>query len=535
LDAKMTKRERSWCFIYSVVLVTLTTIPYLLAYFNHGDTWQFTGFVFGVEDGNSYIAKMLIGSKGEWLFRTPYTSLPQRGVLAFLPYLLLGKLAAGDAIHEQMVALYHLFRAFATPVAVLATYQFVSLFVASSWWRCWATILATAGGGLGWFLVLLGKSASLGSLPLDFYSPETFGFLSFFGLPHLILARAFLLSGLTHYLQAAEIPRHGWTAGLYFLGLVLIQPITILPVYAIVAFHLGILILLGFRNRNWQDIKPWLGAALKIVLLSLPLVVYLGYSFTRDPFLSAWTSQNLILSPHPAHYLIAYGLIILPTLMGGWRIIQDRNHTGMLLIGWAAIFPILAYAPFNLQRRLPEGIWVALISLAAIGLVSWLQDKVKIERWVGWPLLALGLLSSLMLITGGIGVALRPGEPAFRKSEEVRAFSWLNEEVEPGSVVLADYQTGNALPAWAPVRVVIGHGPESVDLISLSLQVDAFYGYGMTEQERLQFIKSQDVRYVWYGPREKALGSWDPGGSDFLTIAYDDTDYEVYRVQISQE
>ncbi|HEY44629.1 MAG TPA: hypothetical protein G4O11_11670, partial [Anaerolineae bacterium] len=131
----MTKRERSWCLIYSVVLATLTTIPYLLGYFTHGDRWQFTGFVFGVEDGNSYIAKMLLGSQGEWLFRTPYTSLPQSGVLAFLPYLLLGKFAAGKAIHEQMVALFHLFRVFATPVAVVATYKFISLFVTSSWWR----------------------------------------------------------------------------------------------------------------------------------------------------------------------------------------------------------------------------------------------------------------------------------------------------------------------------------------------------------------------------------------------------------------
>jgi hypothetical protein len=531
----MTKRERSWCLIYSVVLATLTTIPYLLGYFTQGDQWQFTGFVFGVEDGNSYIAKMLLGSQGEWLFRTPYTSLPQAGVLAFLPYLLLGKLAAGEAIHEQLVALFHLFRVLVTPVAVVATYKFISLFVTSTWWRRWATILATAGGGLGWFLVLLGKSAWLGSLPLEFYSPETFGFLSFYGLPHLILARAFLLSGLTYYLQSAESARYGWIAGMYFLGIVLVQPITILPAYAIVAVHLGVLILFGFRDRNWQDIRPWLGAGSKMILLSLPLVVYLGYSFTHDPFLSTWTSQNLILSPPPAHYVVAYGLIILPALLGGWQMARVRNHTGMLLVGWIVIFPLMAYAPFNLQRRLPEGIWVALISLATIGLVSWLQDKVKIERGIGWTLLSLGLLSSLMLITGGVGVALRPGEPAFREFEEVRAFSWLNKEAELSSVVLAAYQSGNATPAWAPVRVVIGHGPESVDLEDLSLQVDAFYSDGMTEQERLQFIKSQDVQYVWYGPHEKALGSWNPAGSDLLILAYDSADYQVYRVQFSGE
>lgn len=531
----MTKRERSWLLLYSVVLVIFTSIPYILGYFTHGDTWQFTGFVFGVEDGNSYIAKMLLGSQGDWLFRTPYTSLPQSGVIAFLPYLLLGKLAAGVGIHEQMVALFHLFRAFATPIAVFATYHFVSLYVTSIWWRRWATILATAGGGLGWFLLLIGSSPWLESLPLDFFSPETFGFLSFYGLPHLILARAFLLYGLSFYLQSIESNKSGWIAGMFFLGLVLVQPITILPAYAIITIHLVFMAAQEFRNRNWLNIKPWLRAGLKIVILSSPLAIYLGYSFTRDPFLSAWTSQNLILSPHPAHYIIAYGLVILPALMGIWRIVHERNHKGFLLLGWIIIFPILAYAPFNLQRRLPEGIWVALISLTAIGLMGWLEGKVKIERWVGRTFLSFGLLSSLLLVAAGIDVAIRPKEPAFREYEEVEALSWLNDEAEPNSVVLAAFQTGNAIPAWAPARVVIGHGPESVNLAELENQVEAFFSEKMTDPERLHFIRSHDVQYVWYGPREKALGTWSPNRSDFLTFAYSSADYKIYRVQSSHE
>jgi hypothetical protein len=170
-----------------------------------------------------------------------------------------------------------------------------------------------------------------------------------------------------------------------------------------------------------------------------------------------------------------------------------------------------------------------------MGLMGWLEDKVKIERWVGRTFLTFGLLSSLLLITAGIDVAIHPKEPAFRKSEEVQTLSWLNDEAEPNSVILAAFHTGNALPAWVPVRVVIGHGPESVNLKELEIQVEDFYGEKMTDTERLQFIRSHDVQYVWYGPREKALGSWDPARSDFLALAYSYTDYKVYRVQSSHE
>ena len=63
--------ERRWVLGLGVILLTLTSIPYLLGYFSAGTGWVFTGFIFGVEDGNSYIAKMLSGATGNWLFRTP--------------------------------------------------------------------------------------------------------------------------------------------------------------------------------------------------------------------------------------------------------------------------------------------------------------------------------------------------------------------------------------------------------------------------------------------------------------------------------
>ncbi|HLB64945.1 MAG TPA: hypothetical protein VJJ46_08895, partial [Anaerolineales bacterium] len=181
----MTRAERRWCLLYSAVLVVLTGMPYLLGYFAQSEAWVFSGFVFGVEDGNSYIAKMLSASQGAWLFRTPYTTSDQRGIIAFLPYILLGKLAQGEAIREQLVALFHAFRSAAIFLEVWAVYRFAALFIAEGPWRRWATILATAGGGLGWALVALGQGSWLGSLPLDLHSPESFGFLAIYGLPHL--------------------------------------------------------------------------------------------------------------------------------------------------------------------------------------------------------------------------------------------------------------------------------------------------------------------------------------------------------------
>ena len=530
LGEEMTRQERSWCMYYAVFLAALTTLPFLVGFAVEGEAWRYSGFVFGVEDGNSYIAKMLLGSQGAWLFRTPYTSFPQQGVIAFLPYLLLGKLAAGIGTHVQLVALFHLFRILVTPLAVLASYQFISLFVRSESWRRWATVLATAGGGLGWVLAVVGNLSWLGSLPLDFYSPETFGFLAFFGLPHLILARALLLFGLVYYLRSDERPRDGWVAGVCFLILALVQPLSVVSAYSVIAAHQFLIMLGALRRRRRQDWMPWLSAALRTVSVSLPFVLYIYFAFNNDPFLKSWVAQNIILSPHPAHYLVSYGLVLLPSVVGGVRMAQNGGKMNLLPIAWMLALPVLAYAPYNLQRRLPEGVWVAFVTAAAVGLSGWMGIKTDKRRLIKWAILILSLPTSFLLLTGGFNVALNPEEPAFRPVGEVEAAMWLTGEVETGSVVLAAYDSGNALPAWTPVRVVVGHGPESSNLATLLPQVSAFFGEAMTDRERIEFIDDMDIEYVWYGPKERELGSWDPTESDLLIRVYRKDDYEIYQI-----
>ncbi len=215
--------EKRWVLVFATLVMVATTIPYVLAYAGQGPDQRFTGALIGVEDGNSYIAKMLDGSAGAWLFRTPYTTFPQNGLLAFFPYLLLGKLAASPGLHDQLVALFHLFRIAAGILSILAAYDFLSMFLKRESNRRIGTALAAAGGGLGWILILSGLGDWLGSLPLEIYSPESFGFLELYTLPHLALARACLLWGLVCYLRSSPgVPGSSWmrnsaTGGMFFL------------------------------------------------------------------------------------------------------------------------------------------------------------------------------------------------------------------------------------------------------------------------------------------------------------------------------
>ena len=234
-------RERKWILLFAVVVTTITTVPYLIGYALETDEWAFTGFVIAVEDGNSYIAKMLAGSAGKWLFKSPFSAVEQRGVIAFLPYILLGKLASGESIHEQLVVIYHSFRIFGGILFFLAGYDFISLFVQEERWRRWALAFFCLGGGMGWVLVLLEKKDLFGVLPLDFISPESFGFLSIFGFPHLAAGRALFLWSLTHYLKRSS----GYVIGLILLLLGIVQPIYVVIAWVVMITHLAVVLFLS--------------------------------------------------------------------------------------------------------------------------------------------------------------------------------------------------------------------------------------------------------------------------------------------------
>jgi hypothetical protein len=532
------KRYPGWLWIFIVVTLLITTLPYWLGFASQGEAWHFTGFVFGVQDGNSYIAKMLRGATGEWLFRTPYTARHQVGRLIFLPFILMGKLSAASAQHEQLVVLYQFFRLFAGALSMMASYDFLSAFIKAERWRKWGILLMIWGGGLGWAFLFFGKTGWLGSLPLEMYSPETFGFLALYGLPHLSLGRALLLWGLMAFLFPGVTPGRihpGVYAGLLWLLMGLMQPLTVVMAWAVLLSFLCLISLRPmwslWKHRNdagWKDIIPWWRRAAWVVLLSAPIVIYTVWVFKTDTILKSWETQNRILSPHPFHYLLAYGLLLPFAVLGMRAIIKEQvSGPAWLLISWTLALPVLVYAPYPLQRRLAEGYWAALVILA---LVWFERPQAKASGRVRWVLL-LALPSSMILIIGGVHQAINPSLPIFRPNAEVAAFGYLQHNATTDDVLLAAYETGNASPAWAATFVLIGHGPESVGIKYLQPRVNAFYEKETRDAERLILIEEFGIDYIFWGPHERALGEWAPDQAGYLEPVYDQSGYAIYRTR----
>jgi hypothetical protein len=259
-------------------------------------------------------------------------------------------------------------------------------------------------------------------------------------------------------------------------------------------------------------------------------VLYSAWVFTVKDVYRTWAAQNLILSPHPLHYLAAYGAPLALAALAvrdAWR----DDGVAWLPLVWIGVVPLLVYLPFNLQRRLVVGAQVPLSLLAAWGTVHWWRRG---RRWLPGGLVATMLPSGFILLVGAAFLMFARPSPAFRDVAEIAAMDWLADVAQPDDVILTAYDTGNYLPTRALTRVFLGHGFETVDADAKEGMVTRFFAATTDDTWRRNLLAEYGVDYVFWGPAERRLGSFDPTRARYLEPVYQAPDYVVFLFEVDR-
>jgi hypothetical protein len=518
--------EWRWVLGIASLFLLLSSLPYWAGYRAQTDELVFSGAVFNRLDVDAHLAAMQLGAGGAWQQHLRFTSEPHEGAYVRMAYVLMGHTA--DVLGLAIPAAFQVFRLSFGLLACLGIYALMAQALDDLFWRRLAYVWALSGSGLGWLMMAIGWLPQPDISPIDFWLIDPYPFFGMLMFPHFSLVTALLAAMLVGFLSYLRRPR-GWKLVLVAVAGVLAQ---LAQSYAPLLADLGMAgaVLAEFlrqRKIRWQII----GALAIIALTQIPMSVYGALVFWRNPLWGGFITQNITLSPPPVYYFWGFALLWPPTLWGIWRTLrrlprgqQDFEwNASLAAIVWLVGALILAYLPWNLQRRFTHALMLPLAILAVTGLKDVLARWPASRKLLPLFLVGFSAISSLYLAFGlSMYIYSRP-DILYDPAALVEAIDWLGTEASSNDVVLSASRSGQLVAARGGLVAYIGHPIETLDYDQKALLVEDYFS-GVIGQADLPYCGCD---WLIVGPYERALGSgFLPQDAELM---YQNADVAVYK------
>jgi hypothetical protein len=487
------RRNLSWTLL--IIFICLITIPYLFAQFSGGEQSVFGGFLLNPQDGNSYLAKMMEGWNGSWQFTLPYTAEKGNGAFLFLFYLSLGQLSRLTGI--SLILMYHIARLAGAVLLVFSVRDLAMwIFEKNQKDASAALQLSLFGSGLGWLLVGFGVITS------DLWVAETYPFLSSFATPHFCFGMVLLLQLFLNFSQPV-VPTRLAKLALYGLLLAILMPFGI-----VVAGAVGLVWIAWewFKTRqlHWANFVA-------AFILGGPCLIYQYWAIQSDPLLSAWNAQNLTPSPPVWDLLMALAPAVFFAAWGVWKLFRRSDQTqGMrLMVVWCVTGLAMIYFPFGLQRRFMFDYYLPIAFTAVAGLQEIPRVSTKLRKRIFAFLLTASVVTNLVVIMLAVFGVISRSPLIYLNKDEVNAFDFIRTRLPSDTIILCSPDTGNFIPAWTGRRVLYGHPFETVRAEENKQLVTNVFNGQILSTQAIDLLRQRNVRYVFVGPRERAIGTPD--------------------------
>lgn len=543
--------KKEWYFLIAITLfvIFLTTAPYLYGWYQTPENYVYTG-LHSLTPGDihvyfSYIEQV---KNGHLVFEDLYTSEAQSRLMANGFWLAVGLFAKFTGLSN--IIAFHITRIILIPFFLFLLYLLASYFWADKTWRKICFIFFTFASGLGFAISgLIDESVyrkGWYNWPLDLWAPENNNLLTMFQSPHLILSMIFLI--LVFFLMFFSFDKnkikYSLAAGIIALLLFEFHPFHAPTIFAV----LGAYALVQFIIHK-EIIFSYLKHLLIFSAISLPSVLYWLWLTRSDYITQIRAYQNICLSPALWVTLFSYGFILILAIMAIFSLFKKHKleNINIFLIVWLVVQFALLYSPFNFQRRLMQGLQIPMILLAVMGLFfiySYLREKMPAKRfdfWINNKYLAIILFillfgsSHIFNWAREFSIVVNKTHPVlYISNDTIAAFDWFKQNTQPSQVILTDFYNGNLIPGRIGHKVFLGHGVETLFFNSKFEQVNWFFKTNNFDPKKHQFLKDNNISYIFYTDQLKTMGNFKPSEKDYLELVYAQGDVDIYKVKLEQ-
>lgn len=521
MNQKFLFSEKFFIILIAAIAIAFNLLPYIYERQIDNADKTYIGAFPVLIDKPAYLAEMTQGEEGEWKTINKFTSEPQKPAFIYTFYIFLGHIAR---LLDISVETTFLLSRFAFGIILMAAIvYFIRQFIENETQRKIAYLFAFFSSGLNWLIPAAQRS-------VDPWTIDAMPIIRFSHFPHITFANALLLIIflLIYKSFASKKTAPAIAAGViaFFLNL-------ILPYHGILAYTVILLFSTALLIKNKITNFEHLRYAIVFFLISSPSFFYLLY-LTKLNFIWANINKAAILPPSSLSGLFfSFGLILIFAFIGIYEMNKRKNNCSLFFSLWIFAAFFLAYSPLIIiqQRRFLETGFYVPLSVAAsfgiMGIYQYLKNiRAKTSRlnFIIFP----AIIVILFLLIGNIKnwlefkalLDFRDEERIYIDTLNIEAMRWLRQNSLPDSIILSSFADGNLIPYYANRAVYIGHGPMTIDLEDKLKKVEDFYSEKYSPGEMLEFLKKENINYVFYSDEEKKLGNLNPENYDFLKEAY---------------
>lgn len=523
VTARVLPQEWSFVVVAAVIVLAVTTLPYLYGYWSAPADKQFMGIIYNVPDHMQYFSWFREFGHAN-LAANKLTPEPNRPI--FFNLLWWGMARSGGILGIGYAGMYQILRWVATLLFLLLLYRMLSWFFTERLHRITAFLLVLFGAGFGWVLVVMKYTVTNGELiwPLDVYVAEPNTFFSILGSPHFVAAALYMfVFDLVLRGQAKAQFRYAVYAGLFALFMGWQHAYDLLIVYGVLGAYT---LLVWLRDR--RPPMYLIGSCLIVGVLSVWPALYSVLLTSLDPLWKEVLKQfaNAGVYTPPLYRLpILLGLPFLLALYTALRQnplrLQGVNNNELFVRGWFWISFVLVYLPVDYQIHMLNGWQVPIAILATQGIFGYLAPALA-QRGLTLPasgrqpalliaaaMIVFSSLTNLYLFAWRFYDLSRYEYPYYLHRDEIAALRWLERNAQPDDVVLSSLELGQYVPAETGAHAFLAHWAQTVDFYGKSERVSRFFDSQTSDAERLQLVTDYDVDFILLGPAERAL-STDP-------------------------
>ncbi len=534
------KKEWHFVILLIVVMILITTLPYIYAYLN-APTGYFYNGIHSLTPGDSAVYFSYINQvkSGAWLLKDNFTSEIQTTGLLNLFWLKVGLFARLFNLSAPLS--FQLARIFLLAVFLTLIYIFISYFFKEEKKRKISLLFICFSSGIGaYFAPIIDKlypfnaDAHVYFWPPDLWVPESNIFLTLYQTPHFIASLTLMVAFFFLMLLAWENNKYFYSLIAGLLGLIWFNFHPFYFPYMVIILFFYALSLFVKTPR----LRIFYHYALAIILSS-PFVFYHYYEIKTVFAVGARASQNVLISPPFIFVFLGFGFLLIFSFLAIIFLAQKKillkNDKYVFLTVWLIIGLFLVYSPIFFQIRFLQGLEIPMVLLTVIFIFNFLFKSEKflfLKNNIFLQLILFVILfcfSTVFNLSRDITYFQLQKSQFYLPNEFKTATTWLaNNNIQNKAILSYEY-TGQLIPAFINQQVYLAHHIETLFYQDKKNKVDDFFADKYNEVQANEFLKQNNIGYLFFTDLEKTAGRYQPQDKDYLNKIFDQGEIQIYE------